>query len=314
MEDEALDYLNPKITAVVATYNRSNILRECLIALVETHLISQIVVVDDSTEGYALLNESLLEDLKRAYGYVEFTHVVTHRKNGLPRARNIGASYAKNDLIVFVDDDMLIGGREPLEAVLRDFSSVFGIGLVGGKLVEMVETKVDKPFYLNMKIADILSRTTGFVFLDIFHGPRNSEFTPALMAVKKTVLEENCFDPRYSGTSYREESDFQQSCKKLGWRLFFDPRFFAYHRGQEGGGSRIESADVQVYWKGRNHTYFTLKHSCGFKKFWYLIVGILLLMIHTPTRTRYLFSGVRDSLRTAKAYGYVAHGKKPSTR
>lgn len=297
-----LTFKDVGITAVVATYNRSNILCECLISLINSHLIRQIIIVDDSGKEHITRNELFIKKLKEANRHVEIIHIETHKKNGSPKARNIGAQYAKYEIVIFVDDDMLIEGRKSLEAVLCDLSLYPDIGIVGGRLIEVVETIVDKPFYLNLNIADILSKVIGFIFLDILHGPRYSEFVPALMATRKVILKDIRFDPSYVGTAYREESDFQQSCKKLGWKLLFEPRFLAYHHGQERGGNRNENVDRQLYWRGRNHTYFILKHFHGFRKYWYLVMGTLLLIVNTPTRIRHVISGVRDSLKSAKTH------------
>jgi GT2 family glycosyltransferase len=66
-----------KIAAVIATYNRKKLLRECLQALLsQTRQLDEIIVVDgNSTDGTNLMMES------------EFPHVTYIRLN-----KNIGAS------------------------------------------------------------------------------------------------------------------------------------------------------------------------------------------------------------------------------
>jgi GT2 family glycosyltransferase len=80
------------------------------------------------------------------------------------------------------------------------------------------------------------------------------------MALRVEVLSEDVrYDESYGGTGYREESDLQRQVWKLGYRIIFEPRFYAYHLAIESGGDRYSDLEDRMYWKWRNHMYFTNK-------------------------------------------------------
>ena len=136
------------------------------------------------------------------------------------------------------------------------------IGLVGGRVINLQKRRVDPDFYLNLPyIADALTRLTGFIVLNVKHGPREAEYTPHLFAIeaKKIISMGIRYDENYGGTGYREESDFQKQIRELGYKIIFEPRFYAYHLAVESGGDRGLGLEDRMYWKWMNHTYFMTK-------------------------------------------------------
>jgi GT2 family glycosyltransferase len=117
-------------------------------------------------------------------------------------------------------------------------------------------------------VADVLTKATGFIFLDTKHGPRHVEYTTPLMAIKMNLVKKGLrYDPEYRGTGYREESDLQEQVRKLGYRIVFEPKFYAYHLNLEEGGDRaIQDVAARFYWKARNHAYYMLKHGKSIQK------------------------------------------------
>src|SRR5258708_12940009 len=91
------------ISIVVTTYDRRETLAKCLQALAEQDWpISnyEVIVVDDgSTDG----TQEFLRTLK--YGPV--LRVLDQPNRGLAAARNAGLRAARNELVLFLDDDLL---------------------------------------------------------------------------------------------------------------------------------------------------------------------------------------------------------------
>jgi glycosyltransferase involved in cell wall biosynthesis len=95
----------PLLSIVVPTYNRRRILSRTLPSLLAQKVAGGqyevIVVVDGSTDGTA-------EMLSRA-GWRTRLRVVSQPNRGLAAARNRGAAEARGEIVLFLDDDMLVG-------------------------------------------------------------------------------------------------------------------------------------------------------------------------------------------------------------
>jgi len=130
--------------------------------------------------------------------------------------------------------------------LLQDSSSASG-----GKVVNLRKRRIDPDFALNIShLADALTRLTGFIVLDMKHGPREVEYTTPLMAMKVKILSKGIkYDESYKGTGYREENDLQRQVRRLGLMIVFEPRFYAYYLAVEKGGNRYSDLEDRMYWK-----------------------------------------------------------------
>ncbi len=112
-------------SVVIPTHNRAPILKRSLTHLLALEGISEceiIVVNDGSTDG----TEVILEELLRSpQGYLK---VFTISNGGPARARNYGVSVAKNQRILFVDDDVF-----PRPGMLHSHWKALEQGYVGSQ-------------------------------------------------------------------------------------------------------------------------------------------------------------------------------------
>lgn len=91
-----------RISIVIPTYNEESTISNCVKSLLnqsETNL--EIIIVDDGSRDETL---NILKDLKKKHRKI-FLYKQTHKGPG--SARNLGASYATGDILVFVDGDMV---------------------------------------------------------------------------------------------------------------------------------------------------------------------------------------------------------------
>jgi glycosyltransferase involved in cell wall biosynthesis len=92
----------PPLTVVVPSYNRRQSLHEVLVALSRQSYPSQlfevVVVIDGSTDGSAELARSLETPYE--------LRVLAQENRGLAASRNRGTREAREDLLVFLDDDL----------------------------------------------------------------------------------------------------------------------------------------------------------------------------------------------------------------
>lgn len=90
-----------KISVIIPTYNEKKVLEKAIESLGEqTYSDFEIIIVDDgSTDGTLEILENLSKTLKD-FSFYRQKHL------GAGAARNLGASKAKGDILVFVDADM----------------------------------------------------------------------------------------------------------------------------------------------------------------------------------------------------------------
>jgi glycosyltransferase involved in cell wall biosynthesis len=120
-----------KISAVVCVYNREDTLPQCLEALaqqtISTDLFEVIVVDNNSTDG----SPEIAAKYAAKYPHMR---VVRETKQGLASARNCGMREAKSPIAAFTDDDA-IPAKDWAERLLQRFDELGeSAAVVGGEL------------------------------------------------------------------------------------------------------------------------------------------------------------------------------------
>lgn len=95
---------NLKVSVIVPTRNRPEILRRCLESIVQSHsyyAYDEFIVVDNSDNRAKIrLNRQIVEDMGIRY--------CEEARSGLAFARNTGIRASAGDIIVFADDDFVV--------------------------------------------------------------------------------------------------------------------------------------------------------------------------------------------------------------
>jgi Predicted glycosyltransferases len=290
-----------KIFVGIPTYNRSRFLRLCLKSFSNSRLIRGFIIVAQGTttdeyEEYAKLIKQATE-----MGFEVISILITS-KLGSVGARNKVLDLARenlnrNDVLVVYEDDFIYPGDHTLIPALSWLKRSW-IGLVGGKVINLRRRKIDPDFYLNIPyLADALNRLTGFIVLDVEHGPREVDFMTHTLAMRVEIISRGIkYDEGYGGTGYREENDLQMQVKKLGLKLVFEPRFYVYHLAAEVGGDRSFNLESRMYWKWRNHTYFMRKWQYPvYKKILSYMVLTTYALLNGPSAIKGLIRAVRGA-------------------
>ena len=109
----------PKISVVVTTYNRADLLKGCLESLCQQtldHSLYEIIVVDNhSTDD----THEVVEFFQRT-GIV---HYLMESQQGMNHARNLGLKEAHGNFVAYIDDDAL-AASEWLEVAEHAFATV----------------------------------------------------------------------------------------------------------------------------------------------------------------------------------------------
>ncbi len=268
-----------KLTAIIPTRNRAEILERNLRKLIELG-VRQIVVIDDASHD---ATPFILEKFQGSDS--ELVYARTKKQVGSAKARNIGLSKADGDIVLMMDDDRMLRDITCVNAVLEDFEENPPIGIIGGPVRSPRRHSWDPEFYTRK--AELLTKITGFVFLsNFYHSKTLVSFVSCPFAMRREVAESIRYDEEMQGTGYREESDYQLSARERGWKILFDPRFVSYHYSQDKGGNRGQIMAVRMYWKARNHALFIRKHNSGFKRLFYLLTGLGILALYQPRHLR----------------------------
>ena len=102
------DKNNPIVSIIVCTYNRGEILLDCLNSIAKSNYHKsgfEIIIVDnnsiDDTASLVARFQENNSDLNIEY--------IKEKKQGSSYARNSGAGHARGELLIFLDDDALVG-------------------------------------------------------------------------------------------------------------------------------------------------------------------------------------------------------------
>jgi len=243
-----------------------------------------VVIVADATDPIFL--NRYKEVIKKIANYFnDVIYDIKLGRRGSVNARNrvfelVDQHFTDNYVLITYEDDYICPLEDWLSSIRRWLNNE-AVGIVGGRVINLRRRRIDPDFSLNLLpyAADVLTKATGFIFLDTKHGPRYVEYITHLMAIKRSLIKKGMrYAPEYGGTGYREESDLQEQARRLGYKIVFEPRFYVYHLNLEEGGDRaIQDVATRFYWKARNHTYFMLKHQKPIHK---LILSNLIIITY----------------------------------
>jgi GT2 family glycosyltransferase len=184
----------PLISVIIPTYRRIEALTICLKALTAGTLSENyynLIVTDDSD------NESVLLALKAIFPKVQF---IKGPKKGPAANRNTGASFAKTDWLIFIDDDC-IPDPQCLEIYYQAILSNPAVAFFEGAIYQ------DRP---RLSLAE--------------EAPTNREggcFWSCNLAIKKSIFDQmNGFDTDFPYAAY-EDMDFSKRLKQAGFKTQF---------------------------------------------------------------------------------------------
>jgi glycosyltransferase involved in cell wall biosynthesis len=151
------------ISVVVPTYNRGNLIRECLDSLVSQQFPKEhyeIIIIDSSTTDIV---KKIIED-----SYQMTAPKITYfyqKKEGPSAARNLGIAHATGDIIYFFDDDCL-ADKDCLKIIYSayDREEIGGVeGRVAGYYSSTVVQKYGDYLFLrtNVRPGDLLPDMDG---------------------------------------------------------------------------------------------------------------------------------------------------------
>jgi glycosyltransferase involved in cell wall biosynthesis len=251
------------ISLVVPTRNRAHTLRLVAPSYFTQDEVSEILFVDDAGEDDTV---SVVEEIARRYPRVSCRLQRNETRQGASQSRNVGATLATNEFVLFCDDD------EYLEAsyaqICRDKLMAYNAGAVSGRRVYMLDGETPQQALLRfgngMRQARPFNRTLCELTTGArFDGDIQLPITNSIILTRKALLERFPFDPYYAqGNGYREESDFQMNLFVNGYDIYITNECHSFHlpRAQVSTGGQHVTAASRVYWSVYYTKYFFDKY------------------------------------------------------
>lgn len=216
----------PSVSIVIVNFNGRELLRQCLLTLLDTDYPNfEVVVVDNaSTDGS-------VEEVEGSFGSAPHLRLVKNGENvGHAEGSNIGARMTRGRYIVFLDSDTEFRAENWLWELVRVMESDESVGLAQAKLVlaedngclDYVCVAVDA---LGTWAATYGLKDEGF--------KKNFEILAASSGcciVRREVFDEaGGFDSDYF--IYDDDTDLSLRARLLGYRVLLVPSALVVHRG-----------------------------------------------------------------------------------
>jgi GT2 family glycosyltransferase len=215
------------VAVVITTRDRPEMARATLAALLASRRApNEIVVVDQSRRPVD-------------FGGLPTGHAVRHRwsrERGVSRARNAGIEATSSSVLVFLDDDILMGPDwlDELIGVLQEYGerTVITGGVVAGS--------PERPGAFAPSVRVERDRV-------IFRGrPGKDRLSPTNMAIPRAAFDEiGLFDERLGpGTRFpsSEDNDLSHRLLEAGWTIVYAPEVLVTHRAWREERERIPLA------------------------------------------------------------------------
>ena len=229
----------------------------------EQEFVTEIIFVNDSGTDDST---SVIEDISRKYHHISCLVIHNESRKGASECRNIGAKRAKNDFILFVDDDeyLEVGYARICLAKLKATQA----GAVSGRRVYMMDE--ESPTEALARFGNGLYYTKNFRPLlieivngAIFEGDVELPCTNAVILTERRLLLSYPFDSFYSrGNGYREETDYQMNLFVNGHKIIMTNDVHSIHLPfsvARSGGQRVSRFD-RIYWSVYYTKYFYDKY------------------------------------------------------
>ena len=252
--DQAKDDSLP-VSIVIPTYRRDSVLIETIRHLLDLDQTPAEILVLDQTEKHEEAVEKTLRDWEVA-GTIRLIRLA---EPSIPHAMNRGLCEAEQDLVLFVDDDIIPESgllHEHLRALERTRAA-----LVAGRVIQPWHEGKD------------LSAQEGLHFVSMQAG-WVSEFMGGNFTVRRDVaLSLGGFDEQFVRVAYNFEAEFAYRLTQASHRIFYEPAACVHHLRVSGGGTRTFGDHLKSYQP--NHAvgayYFILRTWSGWQSLVYFL-------------------------------------------
>ena len=256
-----------QISVIIPTIGRDQALANTVKALLKQKAVEfEIIVVDQNR----VMPREFGQFLNQAQ---ENTWPVKRYRQGRPSAsaaRNLGLLAAKGMVVLFLDDDVIIGDDLFLAAHLSNYRDDGVAGVAGQILSPTGTVRQDRHAWSRNK-------TYGWLYFPLNYGARCVQpgvgGSSNLSVRREVALAVGGMDENFRRGAFREESDFIQRCLTRGYAFVYDPAASVVHLGEPTGGIRTWGRTRGA--RGAHHTvgewYFIFRHATTYSVLHYLV-------------------------------------------
>lgn len=259
------------ISIVIPTMNRPNALKETLDSYISAErLPAQIVIIDQTDDEQLRLQ--IKESVSRYKDKVKITYFYQDSPS-LTKARNIGISLCKNDVIVFSDDDITVQ-KDTIKNVMQimrnqQIAMIAGINSRAGFSNSKIGYLFGKKSYAKRNIGHVTSAMYGRFPQHRVIGSVDTEWAMGFFFVIRKSLADKWnvhWDENLTSYAYAEDLDFSYSYYKHAQsehlNCILDERVIVEHRASEEWRIPSRKSTMMMV---LNREYLSYKHKMGLK-------------------------------------------------
>jgi GT2 family glycosyltransferase len=218
------------LSVLIATYNRKDLLKECLLHLIDkaNELPDEVVVVVGGRDG----SDEIVKNYQQHYDFFKLVEV---ENKSLGDSQNKGLPHCTGDIIATLDDDAFVfpdWAREVKQCHLEHPEA----GCIGGRIINLFPENL---------IARLESHS-GMPY-DKEEGFYTRTVAGVSCTYKREAMEKvGYFDEILPAGM---DSDYNWRVSKEGYKVWFDPRIKMYHRNR----TTLRAFLKQQTWYGRGY-------------------------------------------------------------
>ena len=277
--------LNLTLSVIIPTMDRFTEIQTCIDSIFEQTILPETFIVVDASDKSGL-KEILEEKLKNSN--IEFIYIKS--KPGLAYQRNLGIKENKNDLVLFLDDDIILEDTfiEEIKKVVENDKAA-AVGAVTAKITNVkklgvVSTIIRKIFCLSENgKGEVKKSWANNSFMKLNKISEIQWLPSGCTAYRREVFEHEIFDNNLFGYSYMEDFDISYRIGKR-FKLIYNPFAKCVHNHQSSFSTRLKSKEKQnMYMKNYQYLFkknmpqtFTYKFCHYWSYLGRIIVGLIL--------------------------------------
>ncbi|WP_051904500.1 glycosyltransferase family 2 protein [Hippea jasoniae] len=232
------------ISIIIPTRNRAYTLEKVLESYYIQKHVDEVIIVDDGSNDNT---EEIVETFAKKFPQITTKYLEHKKRRGAAAARITGYKNAKNEYILFGEDDAYLEDNYT-EVLLKKIQQDEKIGIVSGRIIYKLPNESNKEAlkrfgYGFEKKEPFDVKHFGININAYFRGDIELPLTHALILTKKNLLEKFSYDKFYSkGNGYREESDYQINLFVNGYKIICTNDTHCFHLSREEvkiGGQRV---------------------------------------------------------------------------
>jgi GT2 family glycosyltransferase len=218
------------VSVVIPTYRREQLLLDTIDHLLHLRAPPREIVVADQTERHESTTQQALRTLADA-GHIRWLRLA---KPSIPAAMNQGLLAAGNDIVLFLDDDIV-----PEPDLVRAHIAAHReseAGLIAGRVIQSWQEETD---FSSIQEQDFHFAALRPAWIDEFMGGNFSVRRDKAIAL-------GGFDENFVRVAYRFEAEFAYRWCRSGERIYFAPQACIHHLKAASGGTRTFGEHLQT--------------------------------------------------------------------